>query len=426
MTNTLELNLSYEKRRTFLPSILFLISILLHQSNVMFGINFSFGDFFCLLILLILIVNKQLLIPATPLIYFLLVSMLVLVTATFYIPAKYSINLNPLRISSDYIKLLASFAYFIMGFNLANMNLLKDSVKWYSLFGIVIGALGTVMTLLNLRFFSEILFFADTRFRGLMIDPNYFAVLQITAVVYLSRSRLIKTRYKLIAMLITILSVLTSGSKTGMITLLCYFIFRVVEYLFLRRKEVSTFVFQLSLILLFILLTPIAVELLQIFSNNIASHVPSFARINSLFTDFSYAISGNGSGREDTWMAAFQVIQLSPLTGVGIGTYTTIAWEMFHYDNVAHNTFLQITAEWGIPLAIIFFSYVFFVVLKATNSDTYTTETNLILRDIIIILLIGSMAISLNNARVLWLVLGALVFSIKRGRRYDSKSQKLY
>jgi O-antigen ligase len=381
----------------------------------MFGINLSFGDIFCLLFLLILVVNNQLLIPTTPLMFFLLVSMLVLVTATFYIPTKYSIELNPLRISSDYIKLLASFAYFIIGYNLAYMNLIRKSVKWYSLFGILVGTLGTVMTLLNLRFFSGILFFGDTRFRGLMIDPNYYAVLQVTALVYLSRSKTIKSQYKLLAILMTMLSVLSSGSKTGMVTLLCYVIFRVLESLFLRRKNISNYIFQLSLILLFIVLTPIIVELFQMFSNNIVAHIPAFARINSLFTDFSYAISGNGSGREDTWKAAFQVIQLSPLTGVGIGTYTTIAWEMFRYANVAHNTFLQILAEWGIPLATIFFSYVFFVAVKTTNSEEESAEINQILRDIIIILLIGSMAISLNNARVLWLVLGALVFLSKEG-----------
>ena len=130
--------------------------------------------------------------------------------------------------------------------------------------------------------------------------------------------------------------------------------------------------------------------------------------------DFSGAISENGSGRDITWKVAIQVIQLSPVTGIGIGTYSHIAYQMFHSNNIAHNTFLQLSAEWGIPLAFMLFIYMFFTIGKATNfSISNDSEMNLILRDIIIILLIGSMAISLNNARVLWLILGALVFSLK-------------
>jgi O-antigen ligase len=153
---------------------------------------------------------------------------------------------------------------------------------------------------------------------------------------------------------------------------------------------------------------------LQNFLNGLTASIPALARIELLFTDFSSAFSENGSGRNITWKVALQLIQLSPVIGIGIGTYSNIAIELFHQSDISHNTFLQLSAEWGIPLAFIFFIYVFFILGSATFTRKPNWDHNLILRDIIIILLIGSMAISLNNARILWLVLGALVSSLNR------------
>lgn len=424
MTNTIDWNENGIKNNFFIAMSLFFISILLHQSNVIFGVNLSFADLFCMIILLLLIFNKQLLIPITPLLFFLVVSILVLVTAAFYIPVKFMHDPLPVRVISDYIKLLAIFSYFIIGYNLPNTFLLKETLKWYSVCGLLIGILGVSLTFLNISFLTDILFFAGTRFRGFMIDPNYFSVLQITALVYLTRMKKISLRYKFLSSVIILLAVLTSGSKTGIITFLCYFMLRLFEYLFLTKKKLNVLVSQVFFVIVLALLAPIALQLSQVLLESIASSIPSFGRIYFLLTDFNSAISESGSGREATWKAAFQVIQLSPLIGIGIGTYTSLALEMFNYNNVAHNTFLQLSAEWGIPLTLFFFLYVFFMIGKATQSNLHHSETNLILRDIIIILLIGSLAISLNNARVLWLFLGALVFSLKKNKVSNDFQEK--
>ncbi|KKK36623.1 hypothetical protein WQ57_18420 [Mesobacillus campisalis] len=412
VAHTLEWNRTEAGRSVWVTLSIFFTAILLHQSNVIFGVNLSFADFFSIFILVFLIWNKRLLVPMTPLVFFIAISFMVLVTAAFYIPIKFMHEPAPARIVSDYIKLLAIFFYFIIGYNLSQINYLKETIRWYSYFGMLIGIVGVWLTFLNIPLFTDILYFAETRFRGLMIDPNYFSVLQITAMVYFTRMESIKTRYKLLAAILTLLSVLVSGSKTGIITLLSYSLIRLVEYLFLKQKKLNVLVFQVFFIVVLALLAPWAMLLLETIFSGIAAKIPSFGRVYYLLTDFGSAVSEGGSGREATWKAALQVIQLSPLIGVGIGTYTSLAWQMFHYDNVAHNTFLQLTAEWGIPLAVLFFIYVFFILGKATQSKM-NNEINLILRDMIIILLIGSLAISLNNARVLWLFLGAIVFSLK-------------
>ena len=394
------------------------MSIFLHQSNVIFNVNISFADFFCVLILLVFAFQQQLQIPIKPLIFFLVLSALVLATSVFYVPFKFMYYPSLMRIISEYVKLVAIFIYFIIGFNLSKLGYLEKTIRWYSIFGIFIGAIGVLFTLFNIGLFSQFLFFAGIRFRGLMIDPNYFSILQVSALVYLSRAKAISPKLKFIAIIITVLSVIASGSKTGMVTLVCYTFIRIIEYIFMSKKKIKVIVFQLFLIVIFVLLIPLAASFLQNIINSLTLSIPSFARIQYLFTDLDYAIAGNGSGRDNTWNVALEIIKLSPIIGTGIGTYTNIGFEMFQLNNVAHNTFLQLSAEWGVPTAFILFSYVFFILLKATSSRVFNSEINLILRDIIIILLIGSVAISLNNARMLWLFLGALVYSVSNGNTY--------
>ncbi|QOY34905.1 O-antigen ligase family protein [Anaerobacillus isosaccharinicus] len=392
------------------------MAIFLNQSDVLFGVNISFADFFCVIILMVLAFSHCLIIPIIPIVFFLVVSMSVLLTAVFYVPFHFELYLDPIKIISDYIKLCATILYFFIGYNLANLNLITKTIKWYSIFGILIGLLGVTLTVLNLKIFSQVLFYADTRYKGLMIDPNYFSVILITSSVYLTRLKEMKVKWKLVIFIITFLSVLAAGSKTGLITLFCYLLIRTFEYVFSKKKNIKMLVIQLVLIVMTIIITTMAFNFFQQFISDLATSRPSFARVYLLFADFNGAVSGNGSERDRTWYVALQIIKLSPLFGIGIGTYTSIASSMFNYNNVAHNTFLQITAEWGLPLAVFFLSYLFYTLGKATFSKSINTETNLILRDIIIIVLFGSMAITLSNARILWFFLGAIVYSLDRNK----------
>ncbi|GIN84299.1 O-antigen ligase family protein [Heyndrickxia sporothermodurans] len=399
------------------PSMLFMLaivvmSLLLNQSGVVFGVNISFADIFCLGIFLSVLYKKELYIPIIPSLFYLIVSAVVLFTAVIYVPIKFEISPGPIRIISDYIKLIAIFVYFIVGYNLSKLGFTQTIIKWYSIFGVFLGGLGVLFTVFHLSIFSNLLYFAGTRYKGLMIDPNYFSVLNISALAYVSRIKAIKNRYKIFIIFITFLSVLSAGSKTGMITFFCYFVLRIIEYLFLTKKKMFSVILQLLFITFFILFIPIFISKFSEVISYLSVHFPSFSRVEYLFTDFGSAISESGSGRDDTWKVAIQIIQLSPLIGVGIGTYTDIAYEMFQYNNVAHNTFLQLSAEWGLPLAFFFFSYLLFTIGKVTFSNKQSSPRNLILRDIIVVLLIGSVSISLNNARVLWIFLGAMLFSL--------------
>lgn len=406
----LEINDVQKNRGVILTITLFFLAIFLHQSNVIFGVNFSFADLFCAIIFMSFAFKQQLSIPLASLLFFLTVSVLVIMTATFYVPYKFLVTPEPMRIINDYTKLIAIFIYFLIGYNLSRLHLMNHVVKWYAIFGIVIGMVGIVFTFLNIKLFSQILFFANTRFKGLMIDPNYFSVLQISVLAYFTRIKMIKAEYKYLSIIITTLAVFASGSKTGIITLFCYLALRIIEYVFTSKKKLGVIITQFFLIAAVILLAPLLIS----FLSEIALNIPSFARIQYLFTDFGQSISESGSGRDAVWGAAIEIIQQSPFIGTGIGTYSEIGFQLFRVNNVAHNTFLQLCAEWGLPLAICLFSYIFLSIGKITNDRKRNSEMNVILRDMMVILLIGSVAISLNNARVLWLFFGALIAALHK------------
>lgn len=397
----------------WLMLVISLMSILLHQSQVIYGVNISLADLFCGLLFIYFVYKKFISVPLTSVIFFLLVSIVVLFSAVFYVPSAFQYIPVPRSIVSDYVKLCAIFLYFVIGYNLSQQQLIENVVKWYSYFGLFVGLVGIFFTVLNIQILTDILYFGGARYRGFMIDPNYFSILQITALVYFSRVKKLSSPIRLIAIMIIIFSVFISGSKTGIITLICYTFFRFIEYIFFSKKELKTIIKLIFFTMLIAILVLLGQSIIQSIFNQISSTIPAFARIQYLFTDFSVAISENGSGREDTWMVASLMTQISPMMGVGIGTFTNLSYQLYQFDNVAHNTFLQLLAEWGIPLAVLFFLYIFFVLFKASKVQTMYLSMNLILRDIMIILLIGSMAISLNNARVLWLVMGGLISIIQ-------------
>lgn len=388
---------------SILTITLSLLAIFLNHSYIMFGINTSFADFFCLMALL-LIINK-IVIPIKYLLFFLLLSLSVLFTSTFFVPMLFSFDPGMNQVISSYLKLVAVFLYFILGFNIAKLGFIDKILKWYSVFGLLCAIIGIIWSILKINFLSEILFFDGTRYRGFMNDPNYFSIIQITSLAYLSRT--VKTKYKFIIWTVFMLSVVVTGSKTGMITLIVYSCIRFIEYLVKMKKNI--FMVSLIIIMLFIIF-PLIISNIHIIFHKLSIAFPSFSRIESIFIDFSSAISENGSSRDHSWKNAIYLILISPILGIGVGTYSGLAESFFGDPTIAHNTYLQLAVEWGVPLSFIFFIYTFSIL--GISYIKYRGNKICILSDIIIILLIGSLAISLNNARMFWLYFGALVYSI--------------
>lgn len=414
-----------EKPSYFFPLIIISLAILLNQSNILFGTNISFADFFCISTLLLLANKDRLLFPFAPTIFFIFLSSLILISSLFYVPYKLSYYPEASDVIINYAKLTLAFMYFIIGFNIKEEKLIILVVKWYSIFSVFIGVMGCIFITFNFKI-SEFMFL-DFRFKGLMNDPNYFSIIQVSALVFFSRNKTIKLFYRNLSLLILFISILASASKTGILTLFIYMIFRAIETLFNSK------IFPASIFFRTLVLSTLALAFLSFFTyignffNFLTSEIPSFSRVQYIFTDFDAAMSENGSGRNLTWSVGMEIIKLSPLLGIGIGTYTGVAQQLFGTNSIAHNTYLQLCAEWGMVLALVLFVYIFFVIIKVTFTNKFHTETNYILRDILVVFSVSSFAISLNNARMMWFFLGIIVFniSLKKIVKFDKEIGKL-
>ncbi|TKH00647.1 O-antigen ligase family protein [Peribacillus simplex] len=416
MNNSLNVRSTIDQKNNFFTIIIITMVIFLNQSNIIFGTNISFADFFCIIALLALAYKNRLLFPIAPTVFFLFLSAFLLICSVFYVPIKFSYYTEPFNVMVNYMKLMMTFLYFIVGYSLISESLITKSLKWYSNFSLIIGVVGIVFIIFKINIFSEMLFFGN-RFKGLMNDPNYFSIIQISSLVYFSRIKNIKVINRRLAVSLSVISILASGSKTGLITLLGYIIFRVVESIFKSKMKLKSLIINILVIIIIIFIVFNFSSLLQNLLESASSIIPAFSRVEFLLTDFNSAVTESGSGRDTAWKVAIEIIKLSPLMGVGIGTYSGIAEKLFGTNVIAHNTYLQLFSEWGILLSTILFLYIFYIIGKVTFNKKMNTEINCILRDILFVFLIGSLAISLNNARMVWFFLGIIAFSIKYGKK---------
>lgn len=412
--NDYALNPTVFKSHRVLASILAMLAVSLNYSSILYGVNFSFADFFCILSLMILMLKREVFVPFVPIIFFLVVSITTLITSVFWVPLKFKYSPAFSDIAINYMKLFVVFIYFVLGYNIAKLNITRGFLKHYSLFSFIVGTVGVVSLILNINFLSEQLFFGGLRLKGLMNDPNFFAIIQVSAVVYFSRVKKIKTYFRFLVLFFLIVSILATGSKTGLIALCAYGTLRMLEHLFQSKKNIRKIMQYLLFMIVFVLIIPLIYENIRYIFDTVIKFVPSFSRVEMLFLDYNNALADSGSERTLVWRNAINLIEQSPIIGIGIGTYSGLAEMLFGIKLIAHNTYLQLCAEWGIFLAILLYIYIFSIICKSTIGIKSQSSINLILRDIIIVFLIGSISISFNNARMFWVFLGMLSFEVGR------------
>jgi O-antigen ligase len=387
-------------------SIIILMAVSLNQSGIIFGVNLSAADFFCFLTLLILISTQKLLVSRVSLLYFTALTAHSLFVSFFYVPAAFNFFPTMTSILINYLKLAVSFFYYILGNCIVLLKQEETLIKYYSYAALFIGCLGIIAMLSGNKPLSSILVYEGVRLTGLMNDPNYFSLVQASALTYFCRVKDINGFLRFLICIIFLAAVLASGSKTGLITILVYALIQLVEVSLKNRLKVSFIIWLLPASII----TVVAVYI-SAFSGNLihdlTARLPALGRISVIFTDFGSAVSGMGSGRDLAWIVALKLIKLSPVMGIGLGTYSGLAEIFFGTDVIAHNTYLQLYSEWGIIYATILFAYIFCTAGKAVLQRR--SERNIsIAADMLVVFSIGSLAVSLNNARMFWIFLGIL------------------
>lgn len=381
-----------------------LMALSLNQSSVIFGVNISISDIFICFIFLNLLLNNNILIPKKELLFFILLCISVIFTSIFVVPIIFKFNVNINHIFKDYFKLLVLIMYFIVGYSLYRLNYSKKILKFFSIGTIIICLISILYFIFRFSFYRDIFFYGNERFRGLMNDPNYFSIIQLAGLTYFLRNSEIKAKYRILSILLLGFSIFFSGSKTGFISMIIYFFIYFMSKL--KNKKIEKVFFLLIIIILIIPLAMIIfIEYYTIIRDTMTKWLPVTQRIFAIFDDFGKAFSSDGSIRLQVWLISLKLLEKSPILGIGIGTYVDLSKFLYNYGMVAHNTYLQIIVEWGVILFFISMFYLFRNVFCCKGNKR--TEV-VIIRDMIIVLLIGSLAISLNNSRILWMLIGMI------------------
>jgi O-antigen ligase len=148
-----------------------------------------------------------------------------------------------------------------------------------------------------------------------------------------------------------------------------------------------------------------------------------------------------GTGRTDIWTVGMRMVHAHPLTGIGLGNfqntsvhYLIQAGEIRRSDliidrpKVAHNTFLQVLAELGIPGLLLFLGIVAFSLTSALRaawafSRSGDLRMELIARGLPVSLcglLAADFFLSANYSKQLWLLLGLCPALLAMSRKEPS------
>lgn len=395
-----------------MPLLAIALGIGLNHTTVLFGFNLSAADVIAVLLLIAALLSNRLYLPKWPLLFFLALLAHLILVGAFITPAVFSVPISLASSLGDLVKLLTAFLYFILGVYIVRTHQIASAIRAFVITATCIGLLAIVQTTIPGVPRLDFLFFGELRFLGLMNDPNYFSVIQIVALAMLLHYREIAKKFRVPSFIILSLSVLLSGSKTGAITLFVFFAYRLIVSLSSSFKQRNTRPVILKIALIPAILSCFVALLVNpVWRFQFADYlneIPGLSRVATLLVDFESSVSTGGSGRDNTWTTALSIIEASPVLGVGLGTYLPVGAHLTGYRGLAHNTFLQLAAEWGLPLAILFFTGVAILIFKKPVDATHLRLWRAT-RDGLLVMLVGSIGISLNNARIFWLMLGVVL-----------------
>ncbi len=386
----------------------------LHHSSVVFGTNLSIADPIAALLLVGFVASRMLVIPQSLAVAALALSASTILTSLLVATYGLTTGVAFVDVLSGYVKLLTSFVFLLLGLSVGLYGRGAILLRWFGIGGAILGTVATAYIVFPGLPRAHEFFYASFRFRGLMNDPNYYSVLAVAALTAIWKDDALNRIVKLWAVSVLVIGTLMSGSKTGAVVLFAWGV--LISLQALRRRPGPSRRFEKVLLYAIALCFGVAVVYSLALSNgpsNLVSYIESnraFNRLLPLLTDFDVAIDEQGSSRALAWGTGIGIITMSPLLGVGVGTYTALAAQLSGVGVLAHNTFIQVGAEWGLVWALIFLTWVCYVLLRRpTRSTVRDLQSWASARLVVMVMLFGSFAISLNNARILWVALGIML-----------------
>lgn len=394
--------------------LLFFLGIALCHATVLFGINLSLADIFIVVLLSCLLFEKRLRIPRIYFSFFLFIGIGSFIAAFWIHTNVFELVVPASAVFKGLVKMGIVFLYLLLGYHST-----QSDREWvyhgFACGTLLMAILSVIYSVFSLQFLRNILYYWDVRFFGLMNDPNYFALLQILGILYFHFSKRIHDGGRILAIGFLIFSILASGSKSGVLTLLLVGIVLVVEERTLLKHPKILFG-SLFFVGFIIFAAYFFRGGFLTFQEVLTGRLPAFSRFTGLITDFQGAISADGSTRDIAFRHGLFLIAHSPLFGVGVGAYSDLTRHLFGDITLAHNTYIQMAAEWGLPLTIFLWTYVIHS-LNCVGTLMDGCGENKKFLYACIVLMISSLALSLNHARHLWLLIGALDAIIQKNQQ---------
>ncbi len=179
---------------------------------------------------------------------------------------------------------------------------------------------------------------------GAVGDANYYALCTLTAVplaycfMNAATNRIERAAFAL-ALVILLLGITISGSRGGFLGLCAEIFFLVLK----SRRPVRAFA----------VMGAIAIPLLLVLPDSPVNRL--------LHPDYGDNIGKDS--RTEVWRAGLRMIESNPILGIGLGQFKSSVEAYEKGGNVvslAHNTYLEISAELGLPALLIFGGIVFY------------------------------------------------------------------
>ncbi len=289
------------------------------------------------------------------------------------------------------------------------------------------------------------------RLFGIQADPNYGAAVSAAAIIvglylFIRCSR--KIFFKIIiiiSILIQMLSLAFSASRTGLVSLLAGLAVAAFLYVMYRNKKVwLALLVALTAVLLTFGMNKLIITgyngYAVMISNIHGSHGGDDSSIDEPITeiDRSEELNGDISNRRfDLWTNALQVIQTRPLMGISFGNIVSFAQQELpesyliangvYVFNAFHNMIMDVLACQGIAgfsvLAVIIIWSLVFMIRNIRYLDNDDRLRCIMLLGVCICLAVACMFVSgilyVNNTVtvVFWLMWGYLLNYFARGRK---------
>lgn len=185
------------------------------------------------------------------------------------------------------------------------------------------------------------------RLSATFLNPNFFAGFLVIAIpvslaLYLSASRATVASLFGVAFVVEVSSLAMTGSKFGVIA-------AIIALIIAGTLAISTKCLGKRHLVRLLIIALIAAPLLVVFSGTIKSRMQEASAAGG-------SQAHSQSFRLYTWIGATRMIKANPVLGVGPGMFSVVfpRYALAGYTTHAHESYLQIAAESGIPALIAF------------------------------------------------------------------------